>query len=131
MMIALHKNARTTPAIRAEIAVSTDSAATLAQRFGIGESTVYKWKARDSFYEASHTAHRLQTTLTPAQESIVVELRKTLLLPLDDLLAVTREFLCAQATRSGRFCRINCERTRFSRWTLHHPYAGRICPASA
>ena len=81
MMIALHKNARTTPAIRAEIAVSTDSAATLAQRFGIGESTVYKWKARDSFYEASHTAHRLQTTLTPAQESIVVELRKTLLLP--------------------------------------------------
>jgi predicted transcriptional regulator len=29
------------------------------------------------------------------------------------------------------FCRINCERTRFSRWTLHHPYAGRICPASA
>jgi transposase InsO family protein len=101
MMIALHKNARTTPAIRAEIAVSTDSAATLAQRFGIGESTVYKWKARDSFYDASHTAHRLQTTLTPAQESIVVELRKTLLLPLDDLLAVTREFLCAQATRSG------------------------------
>jgi transposase-like protein len=50
MMIALHKNSRTTPAIRAEIAVSTDSAATLAQRFGIGESTVYKWKARDSFY---------------------------------------------------------------------------------
>jgi hypothetical protein len=30
-----------------------------------------------------------------------------------------------------RFCRINCERTRFSSWTLHHPYAGRICPASA
>ena len=78
MMIALHKNARTTPAIRAEIAVSTDSAATLAQRFGIGESSVYKWKSRDSFYDASHTAHRLQTTLTPAQESIVVELRKTL-----------------------------------------------------
>ena len=101
MMIALHNNPRTTPAIRAEIAVSTESAATLAQRFGIGESTVYKWKARDSFYDASHTAHRLQTTLTPAQESIVVELRKTLLLPLDDLLAVTREFLCAQATRSG------------------------------
>jgi putative transposase len=31
----------------------------------------------------------------------------------------------------NRFCRINCERTRFCRWTLHHPYAGRICPASA
>jgi len=35
------------------------------------------------------------------------------------------------ASRMIGFCRINCERTRFSRWTLHHPYAGRICPASA
>ena len=101
MMIALHKNARTTPAIRAEIAASTDSAASLAQRFGISEATVYKWKKRTSFQDCSHTAHRLQTTLTPAQERVVVELRRTLLLPLDDLLAVTREFICAQATRSG------------------------------
>ena len=101
MMIALHKNARTTPAIRAEMAASSETAATLALRYGVSEGTVYKWKGRDSFHDASHTAHRLQTTLTPAQEHIVVELRKTLLLPLDDLLAVTREFLCPQATRSG------------------------------
>jgi len=75
------KNARTTPAIRAEIAASSDSVVTLAQRFGIAEATVYKWKGRDSFQDALHTAHRLQTTLTPAQEKIVVELRKMLLLP--------------------------------------------------
>jgi len=31
----------------------------------------------------------------------VVELRKMLLLPLDDLLAVTREFLCKDVSRSG------------------------------
>jgi transposase InsO family protein len=31
----------------------------------------------------------------------VVQLRKTLLLPLDDLLAVTREFLCPDVSRSG------------------------------
>ena len=101
MMIALHKNARTTPAIRAEIAASGDSAAALAQRFGITEATVYKWKKRTSVHYASHTPHRLQTTLTPAQERVVVELRRTLLLPLDDLLAVTREFICPKATRSG------------------------------
>ena len=101
MKIALHKNARTTPAIRAEIAASTDSAATLARRYGISEATACKWKKRTSVYDASHTAHRLQTTLTPAQEHLVVELRRTLLLPLDDLLAVTREFICEQATRSG------------------------------
>jgi transposase InsO family protein len=101
MMIALHKNARTTPAIRAEIASSGDSAAALAQRFGITEATVYKWKKRTSVHDASHTPHRLQTTLTPTQERVVVELRRTLLLPLDDLLAVTREFICPNATRSG------------------------------
>lgn len=97
MMIALHKNARTTPAIRSEIAASTDSVVALAQRYGISEETARKWKKRTSVHDASHTPHRLQTTLTPAQEHVVVELRRTLLLPLDDLLAVTREFICAEA----------------------------------
>jgi transposase-like protein len=101
MMIALHKNARTTPATRAEMAASSETAATLALRYGVSEGTVYKWKGRDRFHDASHTPKRLQTTLTAAQEHIVVELRKMLLLPLDDLLAVTREFICPQATRSG------------------------------
>ncbi len=41
--------------------------------------------------DASHRPQRLQTTLSAAQEAVVVALRETLLLPLDDLLAVTRE----------------------------------------
>jgi transposase InsO family protein len=81
MLIALHKNARTTPAVRAEIAASSEPASVLAQRFGITEQTVYKWKKRDVFADRSHTAHRLQTVLTPAQETVVVHLRRTLLLP--------------------------------------------------
>jgi transposase InsO family protein len=93
MLIALHKRARTTPSVRAEIAASSDSAAVLAERFNIGLATVYKWRSRTEFLDRSHTAHRLQTTLTPAQEAVVVHLRKSLLLPLDDLLAVAREFL--------------------------------------
>ena len=101
MLIALHKNARTTPAVRAEIAASDEPASILAQRFGITEQTVYKWKKRDVFADRSHTAHRLQTVLTPAQETVVVHLRRTLLLPLDDLLAVTREFICPHVSRSG------------------------------
>ena len=32
--------------------------------------------------------------LTPAQETVVLHLRRTLLLPLNGLLAVTREFIC-------------------------------------
>ncbi|CAM5532898.1 IS481 family transposase ISAisp3 [Stutzerimonas stutzeri] len=101
MLIALHKNARTTPAVRAEIAASSEPASVLAQRFGISEQTVYKWKKRSVFGDRSHTAHRLQTVLTPAQETVVVHLRRTLLLPLDDLLAVTREFICSHVSRSG------------------------------
>ena len=101
MMIALHKNVRTTPAVRQEIAASQEPASALAARFGVSEQTIYKWKKRGVFTDRSHTAHRLQTNLNPAQESIVVHLRRTLLLPLDDLLAVTREFLCPGVSRSG------------------------------
>jgi transposase InsO family protein len=101
MLIALHKNARTTPAVRADIAASTEPIARLARRYGVTQATVRKWKSRADFNDASHTAHSLQTTLSPAQEAIAVVLRRTLLLPLDDLLAVVREFLCAEVSRSG------------------------------
>ena len=82
MLIALHKNTRTTPAVRAEIAASGETARVLAQRFGITEQTVYKWKKREVFADRSHTAQRFRTVLTPAQEAVVVHLRRTLLLPL-------------------------------------------------
>ena len=101
MLIGLHKNARNTPAVRAEIATSNDTAGVQAQRYGITEQTVYKWKKRSVFGGRSHMAHRLQTVLSPAQEIVVVDLRRTLPLPLDDLLAVTREFICPHVSRSG------------------------------
>lgn len=101
MLIALHKEARTTPAVRAEIAASADPVSALARRYNVTEATVRKWQSRSEFHDRSHTAHRLQTNLTPAQEAIVVYLRRHLLLPLDDLLAVTREFLCPTVSRSG------------------------------
>jgi hypothetical protein len=41
--------------------------------------------------DASHCPKRLQTTLTPAQEAVVMELRKLTLLPLDDLLSLVKE----------------------------------------
>ena len=43
----------------------------------------------------------MSTTLTPAQEVLAVELRRTLLLPLDDLLVVVRAFINAAVSRSG------------------------------
>jgi hypothetical protein len=43
----------------------------------------------------------MYTTLSPEQGLIVVELRKTLMLPTDDLLAVTREFINPAVSRAG------------------------------
>ncbi|MBL3567263.1 IS481 family transposase, partial [Rhodovulum sulfidophilum] len=78
MLISLHKQATTTPRIRAEIQAITDPAWKVAERYGISEQTVWKWRNRDDVHDRSHTPHRLQTTLTPAQEAVAVALRKAL-----------------------------------------------------
>ena len=101
MQIHLHKNARTTPAVRAELRASTLSTEILAQQYGISKATVAKWRKRDSTADASHRPKRMRTNLSPVQEAVVVELRKMLLLPLDDLLAVTHEFINDKVSRSG------------------------------
>ncbi|RXZ42061.1 IS481 family transposase [Crenobacter cavernae] len=101
MIVRLHKQARTTPAIRAEIQAATGTNVELAARYNVSVSTIAKWRGRQSVEDRSHTAHRLQTTLTPAQERIAVELRKLLRLGLDDLLVVVREFLNPAVSRAG------------------------------
>ena len=101
MLISLHKQATTTPKVRAAIRASDEPAWVLAERHGISEQTVWKWRKRDDVQDRSHTPHRLQTTLTPAQEAVAVALRTMLLLPLDDLLAVVREFVNPNVSRSG------------------------------
>jgi len=93
MLTHLHRQATTTPKIRADIQASDKPAGVWAERFGTTERTAWKWRKRDSVQDRSHAAHRLQTTLTPAQEAVAVALRKTQLVSLDDLLAVVREFL--------------------------------------
>ena len=52
-------------------------------------------------HDRSHPPHRLQITLIPAEVAIAVVLRKTLLVSIDDLLAVVREFLNPEVSRSG------------------------------
>jgi hypothetical protein len=75
MLISLHKQATTTPKVRAAIQASDEPAWVVAERYGISEQTVWKWRNRDSTEDRSHTPHRLQTTLTPAQEAVAVALR--------------------------------------------------------
>lgn len=101
MTQALHSQARTTHLIREEIRTSTLSQAALARLYNVTRQTIRKWQDRESPADGSHCPNKMYTTLTPVQELIVVELRKTLLLPTDDLLAVTHEFINPDVSRSG------------------------------
>jgi transposase InsO family protein len=101
MHVNLHANARTTPAIRRELQTSKEPTKVLAERYNLHPATVRKWRSRSETTDGSHRPHRLDTRLSPDQETLVVELRQTLFLPLDDLLAVTREFIQPHVSRSG------------------------------
>ncbi len=103
MNVHLHKNARTTPAIRRELQAQPASVTDkeLAETYNLNRHTVAKWRKRESVEDASHRPRTLHATLNPAQEALVVTLRETLELPLDDLLAVTHEFVNAEVSRSG------------------------------
>jgi len=97
----IHPQARTTPEIRQEIKDSGLSEREAAKVFNITRATAAKWLKRDDVQDRSHRAHTLHTTLSAGQEAIVLSLRQTLYLPLDDLLYITRQYINADVSRSG------------------------------
>lgn len=101
MLIQLHKNAKTTPSMRDYIRTCGKPIKILARELQLNVGTVRKWRESTSSQDASHQPHTLNTTLSRSQELLVVELRKTLLLSLDDLTAITRRHICPEASRSG------------------------------
>jgi transposase InsO family protein len=83
----LHGSAGTTAAVRRAIQQSQESLRSLAQRYGINQKTVAKWKKRTSASDqrtgpkAPHS-----TVLSSEEEAILVAFRRHTLLPLDDCL---------------------------------------------
>jgi hypothetical protein len=63
------RHSRHSHIVRIGIAASADSAAVQTARYGVGESAIRRRKSRSVFTGASHTAHRLQTTLTLVQNA--------------------------------------------------------------
>ncbi len=96
-----HANATTTPEMRAFIRESNLPTAVLARLLRVSESTVRKWRKRESVDDASNAPKQFKTTLNSAQEYVVVELRTRLLLSLDELLAVCKQFINPNASRAG------------------------------
>ena len=66
MDIKLHKQATTTPKIRAEIqaAPSSITDSKLARQYGVATTTIRRWRYRDDVHDRSHTRHNLLATLT-------------------------------------------------------------------
>lgn len=101
MEIRRHANATTTPKQRAPIPRSSRPVAERAVELGVSETTVRRWRARDTVQDRPHTPQRLATTLNPLQEFVGVEWRKLLLPPLDDPWVVARECVGPKLSRSA------------------------------
>ena len=50
----------------------------------------WRWKAHSDLADRSTRSHRLATTMTDWEEALVVELRRALALPLDDITEAMR-----------------------------------------
>ena len=94
-MLAIHPNARTTPAVRLEIARSGEPTGALARRYGISTETVRKWRKRgaEDCRDRSSRPHKLPWKATEEERAIVCALRRATGFPLDDLTFVVSHFL--------------------------------------
>ncbi len=91
----IHPNARTTPAVRAEIARSGEPSCVLARRFGVSSETVRKWSKIGPSYclDRSSRPHRLPWKATEEERAVVCALRRATNFALDDLTFVVTHFL--------------------------------------
>ena len=94
-MLAIHPNARTTPAVRAEIARSGELTGELARRYGVSTETVRKWRKRGpaECRDRSSRPHKLPWKASEEERAVVCALRRATGFPLDDLTFVVRHFL--------------------------------------
>jgi transposase InsO family protein len=83
----LHGSATTTEAVRRAIQHSQASLRALAERYGVNQKTVAKWKRRSSVADLpTGPKDPKSTVLSIEEEAIVVAFRRHTLLPLDDCL---------------------------------------------
>jgi hypothetical protein len=99
ILIHLHKQATTTPKVRAAIQAGDDAGTVLAERFGVTPQTICKWRKRDSVADRSHTAASVADNPDPGARSRRCGAAPGLLVSLGDFLAVVRDFLTPNVSR--------------------------------
>src|SRR5215213_6156950 len=94
-MLAIHPNARTTPAVRAEIARSGAPTGALAKRFGVSAETIRKWRKRGptECQDRSSRPRKLPWEASEEERAVACALRRATGFPLDDLTFVVSHFL--------------------------------------
>ena len=101
MSSSIHPQARTTPKVRQEIMDSGLSERQIASAYNISRGTARKWLGRDDPQDRSHRPLAPRTTLDPQQQALVLQLRQSLHLTLDQLLLITRNHINPAVSRSG------------------------------
>ena len=86
-MHAVHPNARTTPAVRAEIARSAAPTGVRARRYGVSTETIRKGRQRgpEDGQDRSARPHKLPWKASAEERAIVCALRRSTGFPIDDL----------------------------------------------
>jgi transposase InsO family protein len=94
-MLSIHPNARTTPAVRAEIARSSEPTSALAERYGVSTETIRKWRKRGVTDCRDHSSrpHKLPWKASEEERAVVCALRRATGFPLDDLTFIVTHFL--------------------------------------
>jgi len=86
-----HSNATTNIHTRLEISKSNLTNLMLANKFEISVPTVSKWKNREIFQDISSRPHTIKYALDFIQLALIISIRKTLWLPLDEVLEMVQE----------------------------------------
>src|SRR4051795_381302 len=95
LMLSIHPNARTTPAMRAETARSGGPTGELAKRYGVSTETVREWRKRGpgDCLDRSARPHKLPWKAGGEEGGVVCALRRAPGFPLDALAFGVRHFL--------------------------------------
>lgn len=120
LVLAIHPDGHTTPAVRTEIARSQESSGVLASRYGVSTETIRTWRRRGpaDCQDRSARPHKPPWKAREEEHAIVCALHRATGFPLDDLSFILTHPHALPATPKPGCC-------------LPHPQGRRARPAAA